>query len=139
MTDAAPAGLQYNVNGTWELETPYAQENVTAADEEWMAMDISEAFVALTREHAEQLGLPRSLPFPWDNQRKDLYLISSIHSIHCLVRRSDSLQKARANRGTDSLPSVQPGIPHQSYANVFNGTYPSLFGQPSCRHPVQRR
>lgn len=76
----------YDVNGTWEYETPFAQENVTAADEEWMGIDISEAFVALTKEHAKELGLPPSLPFPWDSQRKELYLISSIHSMHCLVR-----------------------------------------------------
>lgn len=67
-------------------ETPYAQDNITAADETWMAVDISEAFVALSKEHAHKLGLPPSLPFPWDRQRKDLYLISSIHSMHCLVR-----------------------------------------------------
>lgn len=73
------------MNGTWENETPYAQENITAADEAWMAMDISNAFVALTRDEASELGLPRSLPFPWDIKKKDLYLISSIHSIHCLV------------------------------------------------------
>jgi hypothetical protein len=79
------AGLEFNMNGTWEQDSPYVQEDIEAVDELWKAVDISNGFVAFTKDHAQQLGLPPSLPFPWDPQRKDLYLITSIHSMHCLV------------------------------------------------------
>lgn len=91
VTNATLAGLEYNIDGSWESESPYAQDNITAADEEWMAVDISNGFVALTKEHAKDLGLPPSLRFPWDQQHKELYLLTSIHSVHCLIRLSSLL------------------------------------------------
>lgn len=63
----------------------YTQENVTAADEEWLKLNIDYAFVSLTKEDSTAMGLPSSLAFPWDT-KKSLYLLSSVHSIHCLVR-----------------------------------------------------
>lgn len=73
------------MNGTWEQESVYTQENLTAADEEWLKLNIDYAFVSLTKEDSDAMGLPRSMSFPWDAQ-KSLYLLSSVHSVHCLVR-----------------------------------------------------
>lgn len=73
------------MNGTWEQESVYTQANLTAADEEWLKLNIDYAFVSLTKQDSDAMDLPRSLSFPWDS-KKSLYLLSSVHSVHCLVR-----------------------------------------------------
>ncbi|KPI43357.1 uncharacterized protein AB675_7161 [Cyphellophora attinorum] len=77
------AGLDYTSTGTWEAERVYTQENLTAADEAWLALNIDYAFVALPTDQAREMDLPASLRFPWDHN-KDMYLLSSVHSVHCL-------------------------------------------------------
>lgn len=72
------------MNGSWEQESVYAQENLTAADEEWLKLNIDYAFVSLTKQDSDAMDLPRSMSFPWD-AKKSLYLLSSVHSVHCLV------------------------------------------------------
>ena len=47
-------------------------------------MRLNNGFVALDKQHAEQIGLPRSTPFPWD-KGKEIYLVTSYHSMHCLT------------------------------------------------------
>ncbi|KAK5722225.1 hypothetical protein LTR17_014328 [Elasticomyces elasticus] len=78
------AGLQYNKVSTWEASSPYTGPNMTAADQAWLDIDIDYAFVALSNDHSSHLGLLPSLPFPWDRKQKSLYLITSVHSLHCL-------------------------------------------------------
>ena len=41
--------------------------------------------VALDKSYAKSLGLPRTMRWPWDND-KGVYVLNSGHELHCLVK-----------------------------------------------------
>lgn len=59
-------------------------KNETLMDELWENLDVSPIVVALSHEYAEEHGLARSAPFPWDDE-KGIYHIKVFHQLHCLV------------------------------------------------------
>jgi hypothetical protein len=76
------AGLAYD---TPKIYMSSWGKNETEADEYWESLDASPVVVALDyNEAAQQYGLGKSAPFPWDNE-KGLYYIKAFHHIHCLV------------------------------------------------------
>ena len=79
-----PAGLERDVKNPILLHSPYDDPNITHAEALWDAIDIDTGMIALPYEFAEEKGLPRSQPFPWD-ESKGIYYLNSFHSIHCLV------------------------------------------------------
>ena len=59
-------------------------DNGTAMDDFWEGLDASPIVVALSHDYADEHGLARSVPFPWDDE-KGLYHIKVFHQLRCLV------------------------------------------------------
>lgn len=57
----------------------------TKTDEAWEAIDFNAGMVAIDDKEANELGIPLSQRFPWD-ESKGIYLINGYHNLHCLVR-----------------------------------------------------
>lgn len=77
------ADLAYDTPQMYEAN--WGQKNETEADAYWEELDASPVIVALRYEEAaSKYGLPKSVQFPWDNE-KGLYYIKAFHHIHCLV------------------------------------------------------
>ncbi|ORX91866.1 hypothetical protein BCR34DRAFT_629554 [Clohesyomyces aquaticus] len=77
--------IQYH--STSEYWDPSA--NQSDMDDAWEALDTNPVAVALHDEHAKQLGLTPSTPFPWDTERS-VYYLKGLHDLHCLklIRKS---------------------------------------------------
>ena len=77
-----------SIEGNYEFTSSYGftganVENEKKADELWEAYTAS-GVVALGNNDTETWQLPPSQEFPWDKDYS-LYLISGMHSLHCLV------------------------------------------------------
>ncbi|KAI1346048.1 hypothetical protein F5Y01DRAFT_322160 [Xylaria sp. FL0043] len=63
-------------------DNPYNQHDESLRDAAWDAINIDDGMIALPHSFAEQKGLPKSQPFPWDRS-KGIYLLNGHHSLHC--------------------------------------------------------
>ena len=63
----------------------YTAKNSTVALEQWLAINIDAAVIALPDSYVASKGLPVSQRFPWDDS-KGIYLVSGLHLMHCTVR-----------------------------------------------------
>lgn len=64
----------------------YTHHNETARDEAWNAINVDTGTVVLSTDFVAKFGLPEAQPFPWDPE-KSVYVLSSYHSLHCVVSR----------------------------------------------------
>jgi hypothetical protein len=74
-------------------------------------MDIDYIVVALEKGYAREKGLPDSANFPWD-PTYSAYMISSLHSLHCLVscRSSENLAHCLTLRLVEIATPIEFGI-----------------------------
>ena len=79
---AANLGQDFTV--AWKSKSAYFGEDEAIADRLWEEISVDNGTVALGDSYVEEMGLPVSQRFPWD-QDKGLYLLNGFHSIHCLV------------------------------------------------------
>lgn len=86
----APARLPRDKMTTFEAHTPFMSTNSTVANAAWDAVDTNAVALAISRERAHEMGLPPTLPFPWDHS-KGMYFIRGYHYLHGLVRSSVSI------------------------------------------------
>ena len=74
----------------WNQFQPWIEDSIyfskhhqTRNDQQWAAMDWASGVVAISDSEANELGLPKSQRFPWD-ESKGIYLINAYHNLHCL-------------------------------------------------------
>ncbi|KAL4791756.1 hypothetical protein BDV19DRAFT_392825 [Aspergillus venezuelensis] len=81
------ANLATNVRDTLHWNTEYSSSNETAVDSLWRdSIPWESGIIALTKQEAQRMSLPKSQPFPWDPQEKSIYIINAHHILHCVVR-----------------------------------------------------
>ncbi|KAF4628165.1 hypothetical protein G7Y89_g9992 [Cudoniella acicularis] len=60
---------------------PYTDANDTFRDQLWLDINVDDGMIALPDEYVEEMGLPISQRFPWDDS-KGIYLLQAYHNIH---------------------------------------------------------
>lgn len=76
------------MSNAWVAHNEFTGDNLTAIDEAWKGVDIDYGLVTLSKTEIESLDLPPSLKFPWDPEGHSIYILTALHSMHCLVRGS---------------------------------------------------
>jgi len=84
-TDIFKASLSYELPIPWEESNEYGSGDISQRiDSLWEAIDFDPGMVALDSKYVTKMGLPQSMPFPWDTD-KQLYLLDGYHNLHCVV------------------------------------------------------
>lgn len=78
------AGLERNIPVPFAWITDYNSGNEKEVNKLWESMSIDKGIIAISIEEAAANNLPKSQPFPWD-QDKGIYLVNGFHNLHCLV------------------------------------------------------
>jgi hypothetical protein len=79
-----PAGLERDTPTLLDGHNPYTDANDTFRDQRWLDLNLDDGMIALPDQYVEELGLPASQRFPWDNS-KGIYLLQGHHNLHCAV------------------------------------------------------
>lgn len=68
------------------IPTPIPHDDRTIDDPMWESpeYDFYTGWLALSNDHAQEMGLPTSMEWPWDAS-KGVYIFHSYHSLHCVV------------------------------------------------------
>lgn len=83
------AGLTYDIPTPFRDIPTFVHRNSVVADATWDSWSIEPGFVALTHEFVNGKMLPEAQKSPLDDD-KGVYLLSSYHSLHCLVNKIDA-------------------------------------------------
>jgi hypothetical protein len=78
------AGLKYDVPTPFRDVSTFVHHNRVVADATWDSWVVEPGLVALTHEFVNGKMLPQTQGSPLDKE-KGVYLLSSYHSLHCLV------------------------------------------------------
>ena len=90
----------------WESKSQYFGESESVADRLWEEISIDNGTVALDDGYVQEMGLPVSQRFPWD-QDKGLYLLNGFHSMHCLVSWPCYRSSHKHDKTTDGINRKQ--------------------------------
>lgn len=75
---------EWNTVRPWIDESPYySRHHQSKNDQNWAALGWEIGMVAVDDSEANELGVPRSDRFPWDDA-KGIYFINAYHNLHCL-------------------------------------------------------
>ncbi|KAL4955393.1 hypothetical protein BDW69DRAFT_182590 [Aspergillus filifer] len=92
------ANLPTNVRDTLHWNTEYSSNNETDVDSLWRgSIPWESGIIALTKQEAQAMNLPKSQPFPWDPQGKSIYIINAHHILHCVRNLYISIHEYRHN------------------------------------------
>lgn len=67
--------------------TEWVSGNLTAVSELYEGWNGDKGVIALHDDYVEEMGLPRALRYP-HNDNYGVYLLQSFHNMHCLVCHS---------------------------------------------------
>ena len=125
----ALVNLKYSQEIPLPSDTQYCTTpNETHMDFLWETLEGLPGLVALDANFVREKQLPATLEFPWDSS-KGVYIVSSFHSLHCLVR-IDEIQRDYEG----SLPTALENALHFHYRGS-SGTQPESSLLPSCPLP----
>lgn len=89
LTERVKVNLEYSQEDILWWNTEYSDPNATDAytNELWdSTIPWESGIIAMTNEEATAMGLPESQPWPWDSQKKKIYILNTHHLLHCVVR-----------------------------------------------------
>ncbi|KAF2258844.1 hypothetical protein CC78DRAFT_90422 [Lojkania enalia] len=91
--------LAFDSDDTLWWNTEYSSENETEVDALWMrSIPWESGIIAMTNGEAAALDLPESQPWPWDSEKKRIYIINAHHILHCVRNLYISLQEYRHDK-----------------------------------------
>ncbi|TVY45524.1 Phenylalanine aminomutase (L-beta-phenylalanine forming) [Lachnellula cervina] len=81
------------------IPTPIPHDDRTIDDPMWESpeYDFYTGWLALSNDHAQEMGLPTSMEWPWDAS-KGVYIFHSYHSLHCVHVIRNALMEFRDNK-----------------------------------------
>lgn len=83
------AGLTYDIPVPFRDVSTFVHHNSVVADATWDNWVVEPGIVALSHSYVNGKMLPQTQDSPLDN-KKGVYVLSSYHSLHCLVCKIDS-------------------------------------------------
>lgn len=95
--------------------TEYSGKNSTEVDRLWYeTIPWESGILSIENAEAEALGLPESQRFPWDPNRKRLYIINAHHNLHCVVSTLSIIGYAAVSRCIEKSLYINQRIPRKS-------------------------
>ncbi|KAG9604954.1 hypothetical protein KCU77_g1031, partial [Aureobasidium melanogenum] len=91
------AGLERDTVVVLDGHDPFTDANDTLRDQLWLDINVDDGMIALSDDYVEEMGLPVSQRFPWD-ESKGIYLLQAHHNLHCARSVYISLMEYRLNQ-----------------------------------------